>query len=331
MKEVTYIFKSGTLKRKDDTLLFQDKDGEKVFIPVEHLREIYVFGEVDINKRLLEFLAKKEIIMSYFNYYGYYTGSFYPREHYNSGYMAVRQAKCYLDEHIRLGLAKSFVEGAGKNSLRLLKYYERRGADCGEEIEKMANMLKTLPDTNSIGETMACEGQLKKLYYHAFNDIISNKEFMFEKRTRRPPKDRINALISFANSMIYTAVLSDIYRTHLDPRIGFLHEANFRRFSLNLDVAEIFKPVIGDRTIISVINKNVLGQNDFDKKAGGIMLADKGRKKFLQSFEERMKKTIKHPQLKKQTSYRRLIRLELYKIEKHLMGEKEYQPFVLSW
>jgi len=138
-------------------------------------------------------------------------------------------------------------------------------------------------------------------------------------------------LISFANSIIYTQVLSEIYQTHLDPRIGFLHATNFRRFSLNLDVAEIFKPVIGDRTIFSLINKGIITASDFEKSLHGILLNDKGRKKFLQHLEERLKQTIKHSRLKKQVSYRRLIRLELYKLEKHLMDEEIYKPFVMDW
>jgi len=178
---------------------------------------------------------------------------------------------------------------------------------------------------------MAFEGQIKQTYYSAFNEIIKNPDFSFIIRTRRPPKDYLNALISFSNSIIYTMVLSEIYQTHLDPRIGYLHTTNFRRFTLNLDVAEIFKPVIGDRTILSSINKGIIAHKDFDKSLNGIVLNDSGKKKFLQLLEGRIKQTIRHHSLKKQVSYRRLIRLELYKIEKHLMEEKEYSPFVMDW
>jgi CRISPR-associated protein Cas1 len=180
---------------------------------------------------------------------------------------------------------------------------------------------------------MAVEGEMKQFYYDGFNAIIENPEFAFQGRNRRPPKDAINALISFSNSIIYTMVLSEIYQTHLDPRIAYLHETNFRRFSLNLDVAEIFKPVIGDRTIFSLLNKNIITEKDFDKNLEGILLSDSGRKKFLQYLEERLKQTIKHHKLKKPVSYRRLMRLELYKLQKHIMEEKDgqYRPFVMEW
>lgn len=331
MKETVYIFSSGRLKRKDNTLFFETKEGEKKFIPIENTKEIYIFGEIDLNSKILNFLAQKEIVLSYFNYYGYYAGSFYPREHYNSGFMILKQAEYYNDEKKRLFIAKKFIEGAAKNCLKILKYYERRERELTDHINNTEDILVKLNEQENIEASMAFEGQIKQIYYNAFNLIIDNPEFGFDKRSKRPPKDYLNTLISFANSMIYTYALSEIYQTHLDPRIGYLHTTNFRRFTLNLDVAEIFKPVIGDRTIFSVLNKNIITENDFEKQLNGILLKDSARKRFIQHMEERLKQTIKHSGLKKHVSYRRLIRLELYKLEKHLMDEAEYKPFVMDW
>jgi CRISP-associated protein Cas1 len=331
LKETIYIFSSGKLSRKDNTLFVEKDDGTKKFLPVEHVKEIFSFGEITFNTAALNFLSQKNIIFHYFNYYGYYAGSFYPREHYNSGFMILRQSQAYSDDEKRLCLAKSFIEGAGANVLKILKYYNRREKDVSGGISEIEHLLESISSQRSVGEAMAIEGQIKQTYYQAFNTIIDNPEFKFSQRTRRPPKDYINALISFANSIIYTAVLSEIYMTHLDPRIGFLHSTNFRRFSLNLDVAEIFKPVIGDRTIFSVLNRKIITEKDFDSSLNGITLNNSGRRKFLEQLEERMKQTIKHTSLKKEVSYRRLIRIELYKLEKHLMEEKEYKPFVMDW
>ncbi len=330
MKETVYIFSSGTLKRKDNTLFFENEE-EKKFIPVENVREIFAFGEVDINKRVLEFLAQKEIILSYFNYYGYYVGSFYPREHYNSGFMILRQAEYYQNDEKRLYIARQFVLGAAKNCLRILKYYNRREKELDGIIDEIEKTVPELESRTDIEGLMSVEAKIKKTYYSAFNLIIENPDFAFEKRSRRPPKDYINALISFANSIIYTSVLSEIYQTHLDPRIGYLHATNFRRFTLNLDVAEVFKPVIGDRTVFSLINKNIITSSDFENELNGVLLNDKGRKKFLEQMDERFHQTIKHSKLDKEVSYKHLMRLELYKLEKHLMGEAEYTPFVMDW
>lgn len=331
MKETVYIFSNGRLKRKDNTLFFETEDGNKKFIPVENTKEIFMFGETDLNSKVLNFISQNEIVLSYFNYYGYYAGSFYPREHYNSGFMILRQAGHYTDDAKRQFIAKKFIEGAVKNCLKILKYYERRGKDLAQHISEIEKNLSKLADQENIEKAMALEGQIKQVYYNAFNNIIDDPEFTFEKRTKRPPRDYLNTLISFSNSMIYTYVLSEIYQTHLDPRIGFLHTSNFRRFTLNLDVAEIFKPVIGDRTIFSILNKKIITESDFEKQLNGILLKDAARKRFLQYMEDRLKQTIKHSGLKKQVSYRRLMRLELYKLEKHLMEEDRYKPFVMEW
>lgn len=331
MKETIYIFSNGRLKRKDNTLFFETEDGSKSFIPIENTKEIYAFGEVDLNAKILNFLSQKKMVLHYFNYYGYYAGSFYPREHYNSGFMILKQAEHYQDNEKRLFIAKKIIDGAAKNTLKIIKYYNRRDKDLEKPIEEIEKIYQSAMEQESIEQLMAFEGQIKQTYFRAFNTIIDNPEFQFESRTRRPPKDYINTLISFSNSVIYTQVLSEIYQTHLDPRIGYLHTTNFRRFTLNLDIAEIFKLVIGDRTIFSVLNKRVITEKDFDNKFDGIILKEAGKKKFLQHLEERLKQTIKHSGLKKNTSYRRLMRLELYKLEKHLMGEESYKPFVMDW
>ncbi len=331
MKKTIYIFTNGRLRRKDNSLYFESEDGIKKYIPVENVNEIFVFGEFDINSKAVNFLSQKEIILSYFNYYGYYMGTFYPRKHYNSGYMILRQSEYYLDSKKRIVIAKKFIKGAVENQLKNLKYYNRRDRDL-EKIINEIDVLKTqIEKQESINNLMAIEGQIKQIYFRGFNEVISNDEFRFTERTRRPPQDYLNALISFSNVIIYNYILSEIYKTHLDPRIGYLHSTNFRKFSLNLDVAEIFKPVIGDRTIFSLINKGVISSKNFDKQLNGIILNEKGKKKFLEKIEEKLKQTIKHSTLKRNVSYRRLIRLELYKLEKHLMGEKEYKPFVMEW
>jgi CRISPR-associated protein Cas1 len=178
---------------------------------------------------------------------------------------------------------------------------------------------------------MAIEGNVREYYYNCFDKITENEDFSFKKRTKQPPQNRLNALISFGNSLLYTTILAEIYKTHLDPRIGFLHSTNFRRFSLNLDVAEIFKPIIVDRVIFSLLNKRMISTNDFLEDLGGIYLKEKGQKIFVEKFDQRLRTTISDKGLGRNISYRSLIRRELYKIEKHLIEDKEYKPFVARW
>lgn len=330
MRKTIYIFSDGELKRKDNTLYFETDKGRK-YIPVENTSELMIFGEVALNKRFLEFLTKSEIIMHFFNRYGYYVGSFYPREHLNSGYMILRQAEHYLNDSQRLTLAMEFVRGAKENILKVLSYYQNRGKDVEEYIEKIKDIAASLGSCKSNEECMAIEGNVREQYYHAFDRILDNEHFVFEARTKRPPKNRLNALISFGNSLLYTTCLSEIYQTHLDPRIGFLHATNFRRFTLNLDVSEVFKPIIVDRVIFTLINKGILKAGHFEKRLEGIVLNEKGKETFVREFDERLRSTFHHRRLGRNVSYRRLIRMELYKIEKHLMGDEKYSAFIARW
>lgn len=330
MKKTYFLFSSGELSRKDNTLCFTSEKGRR-YIPVEDTGEIMIFGEVDVNKRLLEFLSQHEIVLHFFSHYGYYMGSYYPREHLNSGYMTLRQAEHYLDEAKRLALAREFVRGAAKNIRQVLKYYQGRGKDVNGQLQAVENLLPTIDSCGDPAALMAIEGNLRDHYYRAFDAIIGLPDFVFQERSRRPPKNYLNTLLSFGNSIMYTICLSEIYKTHLDPRIGYLHATNFRRFTLNLDVAEIFKPVIVDRLIFSLLGRKMIGRDDFERGTEGIVLKEKARRTFLEGMEEKLKTTIKHREIGRVVTYRRLIRLELYKLEKHLMGEKPYEAFVARW
>lgn len=331
MSESIYIFTSGELKRKHNTVFFETNDGQKKYLPIENVREIHLFGEVTLNKEFLEFISQKEIILHFYNYYEYYIGSFYPREHYNSGYMILKQAEHYLDYSKRLKLAKKFIIGAIENIKKVLNYYVTRGKEnIKESLEKIDNLATSIDQTKEIEALMGIEGNIRDIYYSCFNTIVEKEEFFIDERTKRPPSNFMNALISFGNSLLYTAILSEIYKTHLDPRIGYLHTTNFRRFTLNLDIAEIFKPIIVDRIIFSMVNRNEIGPKDFEEKLEGVYLKEKGMKTFIQNFEEKMKTTIQYKNIGK-VSYRRLLRLEIYKLEKHIMGEEEYQPYISPW
>ena len=331
MKKSAYIFNDGELKRKESTVCFTTEDGSKRYLPIEDLSEIYIFGEVTVSKKFLKLATQKKILLHFFNYNEYYTGTYYPREHYNSGYMFLKQAEYYLDEDKRKHIALKIIEGSYRNILQVLKYYSTRGKYVNEKIQHIEQLYQRLDYNMSIVEMMAIEGNIREIYYSAFDVILNNPDFVFEKRSRRPPQNQLNTLISFGNSILYTIVLSEIYNTHLDPRISFLHTTNNRRFTLNLDIAEIFKPIIVDRTIFTLVSKNMLSSKHFDKKMGGILIKDEGKKIFIQELENKLKTTINYKRLGKQVSYRRLIRLELYKLEKHLIGEELYEPFISQW
>lgn len=330
MKKTIYIFNEGELHRKDNTIYFETEEGKK-YLPVEDIGEICVMGEVGMSKKFLEFCTSHQIILHYFNYYEYYVGSYYPREYYNSGYMLLKQAEYYINVEKRKELAYRFIDGSAKNITNVLKYYNNRGKDVEFQLQRIIELENKLTQEDEIEQMMAIEGNIRQIYYESFDKILENEKFSFESRTKRPPQNKLNSLISFGNSLMYVTVLSEIYNTHLDPRIGYLHSTNNRSFSLNLDIAEIFKPLLVDRVIFTLISKKMIQAKHFDKKIDSILLNEEGKKIFIAQYEEKLQTTFMHKELGRNVSYRRLIRMELYKLEKHLIGEKNYEPFISRW
>lgn len=209
-------------------------------------------------------------------------------------------------------------------------YYNSRGKDLEDEILRIKRLRIEIDKCRDVMELMGIEGNIRKVYYSGWNKIV-NQEINFEKRVKRPPDNLINTMISFINSLIYTTCLAEIYKTQLNPTISYLHAPGERRFSLCLDLAEIFKPVLGDRLIFSLLNKNIITEKDFEKDSNFYYIKEKGRKKILQAYDERLKMTIKHKTLNRSVSYRHLIKLECYKLIKHLIEDQEYIPFEMWW
>ncbi|MCM8808205.1 MAG: type I-B CRISPR-associated endonuclease Cas1b [Candidatus Omnitrophica bacterium] len=319
-----YIFSNGVLRRKENTIVFETSGGEKKFIPVENIEQIFVFGEVDFNNKFLNFIGQNNICLHIFNYYGWYSGTFYPRETNISGDLIISQASYYIDYEKRINLAKKFVEGAIHNIKRNL---QKRDGFKNEEnqITEYENQIKYAKNINQL---MSIEAHVRKLYYDCFEKLTG---WNFEERTIQPPKNPLNALISFGNSLVYSVVLKEIYLTPLSPFISFLHEPSERRYSLSLDVSEIFKPVLSDRLILKLIDLKMIKEENFVKEMGGTYLNEEGRKIFVEEFDKQLETTILHRKLRKKVKYKTLIKLELYKIVKHILGEKEYQPLKVWW
>jgi CRISPR-associated protein Cas1 len=370
MKVNYYILRNGILRRKQNTVYFvykkdaeKSKEEEKVIeaevegdeaelkveteevevekekpeiekkiIPVERISAIYAYGRISFTSGVISYLSKYGTPIHFYNYYGFYEGSYYPRETLLSGDLLIKQAEHYIDKRKRLEIAKEFVRGAAENIMRNLEYYDREGKDVMKELEGIQDLSEGIDklETKNIQQLMAIEGAIRNTYYQSYDKIMP-AGFRLEGRTKQPPENPLNALISFGNSLLYGTVLTEIYNTQLNPTISYLHEPSERRFSLALDIAEIFKPFLVDRVIFKLVNKNMLSEVDFVKELKSCLLNEKGRRTFLAEWDEKLKTTIKHRELKRNVSYQRLIRLECYKLTKHLLGTKEYEPFVIWW
>lgn len=319
----------GELTRKDNSLCFR-KNGKNVYIPVENTKEIFCFNEVSINTKLLDFLSQNNIIVHFFNYYGGYSGTYYPRDHYLSGKLLVKQVGKYNDD--RMSIARPIVKGIGLNIYELLyHYYKHNKKEVKETIDWIkSDFLKSVEHAEDVKELMAYEGEVWMRFYDDFR-YFQPDDFVMNKRVKRPPDNPINALISFGNTLLYTKTISAIYQTHLDQRISFLHEPSEGRFSLSLDISEVFKPVIVYRTIFDLVNNRKLQvEKHFDKNVNYCILNEDGRKIFVQAFEDRMESVFMHPLLKRKVSYRTALKLDCYKLIKNILEEKDFVPFLLK-
>lgn len=335
MKKTYYLFNPGRLSRRENTLKFTpvNEDGNEQkprYLPVEGVEELYVFGALDANSSLYNFLGKNEICVHFFDYYENYTGTFMPRDGLLAGRVLLAQADFHKSKKKRIELAQKFVDGASFNILKNLRYYNSRGKELESYIEVIGNFREKISSTLAVDELMGIEGNIRNIYYETFDAIITD-DFKMEGRSKQPPRNEVNALISFGNMMCYSQCLRAIHQTQLNPTISFLHTPGERRYSLALDLAEIFKPLLVDRTIFKVLNKREIQPKDFDKKLNYVHLKDAGRKKFIQSFEDRLNETIHHRKLKRSVSYKHLIRLECYKLVKHIMKMEAYEPFKIWW
>ena len=324
MKEPIFITSEGILFREANTLYFMNEENGKKPLPIENISDIYCYGKVSMKSGGEYLLLEHGIPVHFFNKYGYYMGSLYPRIELNSGLLLVRQAEYYLDRNKRAEIAIEMVNGIKHNILQTLKYYKKKKKD----VDPYIKAIEKENPTGDIATVMSAEGRIWAEYYRSFNEILNY--FEMSNREIRPPTNEMNSLISFGNSLLYSTTLSEIYNTYLHPSISFLHEPSERRFSLALDIADIFKPIIVERVIFTLINNKIISEKHFEKNIG-VFLNSQGKKLFIQEYIDKLNTTLYHPDLKRNVSYRYLIRLECYKLIKHFLEDKKYNSLKMWW
>lgn len=329
MGSTRYISSMGELTRKDNSLCFR-KDGKNVYIPIENTKEIYCLNEVGLNSKLLDFLGQKHVIVHFFNYYGGYSGTFYPKDQYMSGKLLIKQIEKFQNNRIQI--ARAVVKGIGSNIYEVLYHYYKHNK---REVKQTVDWIKkefnpSVEKADGIKQLLALEGDIWMRFYNDFQYFLP-ADFIMNKRVKRPPDNPINALVSFGNTLLYTKTISAIFRTHLDQRISYLHEPSEGRFSLSLDISEAFKPVIVYRTIFDLVNNRKLQvEKHFDRKVNYCILNEEGRKIFIEAFEGRLESVFQHPKLKRKVSYRTALKLDCYKLIKYIVEDKEFVPFSLK-
>ena len=358
MKSPIYLFEPVRLRRKDNTLHFEYREGAKRygsaseiaqeeweavrdaidpgmetrprFLPVERVDSLHVYTDADLNTALLNFLSDREIPIHFYNAFGSYTGSYTGKSPFPNGRIRIAQFKLHETEDRRLGVAKEMTAGAIHNLRRTIGYYARReegDISLQPVFEVQAARLETCA---SMDEIRGVEGTCRRMWY-LFMDSLLEEELRLDIRQYHPPTNPVNALLSFLNGMTYSTVIGEIHRTQLDPTIGILHASGRHAYPLAYDLADVFKPILSDSLLVSLLRKNRIKADDFEASLNGTYLTKEGRSKVARAFEERLRTTIHHRKLDRSVSYRRLIRLECYKLVKHLMEGTRYEAFRAWW
>lgn len=328
-EETRYIFSKGDLTRKDFSIKFKNEKGN-VYLPIKDTKELYCFNEVSLSTKFLELLSKTGIIIHFFGYYENYIGTFYPKDYLLSGRVTVAQAIAYSER--RMEIAKPIVTSIANNIYQVLyHYYRHEKTELKPFLDWLRKDVHTfIQKSYDIKNLLSIEGLIWGQFYNTFKTILP-ADFAMNKRVKRPPDNPINALVSFGNSLLYTKTVTQLYHTHLNQTISFLHEPAERRFSLSLDISETFKPIIVYKTIFDCVNNRKLTvEKHFDKQYNYALLNEDGRKIFINEFEERINQTFEHPRLKRKITYKQAIRLDAYKLIKFIMEGKEFKAFDLE-
>ena len=322
-----HLVNEGILTRRDFNILFENDEGKK-YIPVETTDSIYVYSNVILSGNFFDFVNKTGLNVCFIDKYGEKTGAFVPQNNRRNIKTELKQLRIYDSDKERLAMARKLEMASISNIRANLKYYQRRknSTELQENADKMSGYIKQMNEASSVAGLMLIEAQARQKYYQCFNYIIENPDFQFEKRTRRPPQDPINAMISFGNTLLYQRIANEINRTSLDIRIGMVHAAGTRPESLNLDLADLFKPILVDRTIFTLINRKMLNKSDFiEVENDGIYISGAGKKTFIREFENKLYQKVNIEG--QERTYDFLIKREIQNIKKYIETDEKYKPY----
>ena len=329
---VLYVDEQGCILKKTGERLLVVKEGETIRdIPLIHLGQVVLCGNISVTTPVMQTLLNEGIPVVYLSAYGRYQGVLMPQISRNS-LLRVAQHRVADDPEKCLALAKAFVHGKISNMRLMLQRRKWRGKTETESeaatielsIEGMRKMRGRLPKAENLSELLGFEGNASADYFRSFSSMLNSEMgFSFEHRTRRPPKDLTNALLSFAYSLLTADMISAIQIVGLDPYVGFFHQQTYGRPCLALDLMEEFRPIIADSVVVTLINNRQITPSDFTQSHGGWFLKDAARKKFYAAYEKRKNETITHPVFKYKITFRRALELQVRLLAKCLMGEIE--------
>lgn len=318
--------------RRGETLAIRAPDGTCTPVPLRSISQVCLMGAVQLTHAAAQELCRREIDVSLFSYGGYHYGSIGGFSG-QGVHLRLAQFERARTEASRLTLVRPLVAGKILNGRTLL----RRNV-AAEARESLAPTLLALKQraaeaerAESEAQLLGLEGDAARLYFGALAGLLrprsgARTEFDFHGRNRRPPRDPVNALLSFAYALLVKDVRIALSGVGFDPMVGFFHRPRAGRPSLALDLMEEFRPLLGDSVVLSVINTEEVTADDFVRAAGGVALTERGRKAFLAAYERRLAQEVTHPRYGYTLSYRRVLAVQARLLARAVQGELPTYP-----
>jgi CRISPR-associated protein Cas1 len=326
-----YLTEQGSKLRKTSQRLVVEKGGTTILeVPAYGIDRVLIFGSVQLSTQVISFLLESGIDVSFLSMNGRLKGKLIPVESKNV-FLRLAQYDRYKDEEFKLTIAKKIIEAKMMNQRTLILRYQRNHseADFSSEIEIISNSISSVSDKTAISALMGLEGISSTAYFRCYSKMLS-ANFAFDKRTRHPPLDPANALLSLGYVLIGNEIGALVESAGFDPFIGFVHGLRYGRQSLPLDLIEEFRHPVVDGLVITLINNGRIKQEDFNKDDDGAYFLNKEAfKRFLEYYEERMDKPFLNREQESEISFRRLFQIQAEKIQKAVIEREEYQPFLV--
>ena len=323
------------LSREGESIVVKRRGKKVLQVPAMTIDGLVCIGRSYVSTPLLRLCGENGLTVSLLSASGRIIGRF---EGPATGNVLLRrdQHRLSLDPHARLTIAARFVVGKVANSRTVILRGARDHGDpegrLGEAADVLGRVLRKVEHARDLDELRGMEGEAGRVYFRVFDSLITRggREFEFRGRSRRPPRSRTNALLSFAYGILRHDARSACEGVGLDPQIGFLHADRPGRASLALDLMEEFRAPLADRAVLTVINRQQVSSADFHVRPGGaVHMKDAARKTLIVTYQKRKRESLKHPFLREQTTVGLLPHLQARLLARHLRGDLDgYPPFL---
>ncbi len=328
-----YITEQGAVVHQSSRQLVVTKDKEKLLhIPLIKIDSLLLFGNVQLTTQAVKTLLKEGIDVAFLSQRGRLYGRLVPS---GSRNIIIRMAQYerFHDYEFQLETARAIVKSKIRNGRAFILYYQKNHPqiDFSGELKTISQVLKKLDSKTTVNSLMGSEGIATATYFRAYGRMFT-QELRFAVRTRRPPKDPVNALLSLGYTMLTNEIVSLISAHGMDPYIGFLHSIDYGRPSLALDIVEEFRHPFIDRFTLNLINKNILSKNDFRPvESKGVYLTEDALKKFFKQYSKRISEPMLLQDEDKKLTFRELIKRQVRSMIKTIKMKKPYNPFKMRW